>query len=498
MNNAVQTEVACNADNGALKGIRIDLTDVLASVCRDSFYEFVVEFWDTIISENPVFNWHIKYVCQQLQQMAERVFANKPKKHDLIINIAPGSTKSTIVSQMFPAWCWTRMPSARFICGSYAKDVALKDSIKCRDIILSEKYRSTFPGIVLREDENTKGLFTNTQMGFRYSAGSGGAVTGYHAHFIIIDDPINPEEAFSKTDLQKACRWITNTLSSRKVDKNVTTTILIQQRLHQADPTGDWLDRSKGVGVKHICLPGELLRNERNEPLYVNPPELAKYYTDDLFDPVRLSRPVLDEMLKDLGSYGYAGQVLQHPVPLGGGNFEVDRLIMRNDPPVRLVRIVRSWDKAGTQDGGNYTAGVLMGIDRDGIYWVLDVIRGQFGAATRERTIKQTAQLDGSRVEVELEIEGGSGGKESGENTVKNLAGFKVHITHPTGDKEARAYPFASQVGAGNVCCLLRAWTRDFVEELRYFPRGTYDDQVDAASAAFNRLAKRRKRIGGW
>lgn len=471
--------------------------DLLASICRESFYEFVQEFWDTIIQETPVWNWHVKYLCDELQEVAERLFRGEPKKYDIIINISPGSSKSTIVSQMFPAWCWTRFPSCRFICGSYAKDIALKDSLKTRDIVESEKYQAAFSNIHLREDENMKGLFTNTEKGFRYSAGVGGAVTGYHGHFLIVDDPINPEEAFSDADLKTANRWMTNTLPSRKVDKKVSVTILIQQRLHQTDPSGDMLERSKGKGIKHICIPGELIRDEDGKPLYLSPPELEEFYVDDLFDPVRMPREVLDEQAKDLGAYGYAGQILQYPVPLGGGSFEVEKLVMRNEAPLKFVRKIRSWDKAGTQDDGAYSVGLLMGLDKNGYYWILDVVRDQLNATNREMMILQTAQLDGKKVEIELEIEGGSGGKESGENTVKMLAGYRVHATHPTGDKESRAYSCASQVGAGNVRCLLRDWTPDLLEEMRFFPNSRYKDQVDALSGAFNRLARKKKKIGG-
>lgn len=472
----------------------INETKLLASICKDSFFEFLRSFWGTIINEEPIFNWHIEYLCDELQQVAERVFKNEPKLYDLIINVPPGSTKSTIVSQMFPAWCWSRMPSAKFICASYAQQVAHKDSVRTRDIVQSEQYQACYPQIQLREDENMKGLFVNTQMGFRLSAGIGGAVTGYHGHFLIVDDPLNPEEAYSEQELKVANRWMETTLPSRKVNKLTTPTILVQQRLHQSDPTGEMLEKAHGKNtVRHICLPGELTDK-------VSPPELAARYVDRLLDPVRLPRSVLEATEKDLGAYGYASQILQDPVPLGGGMFKTDLMqLVEQPPPVSsFVRVVRSWDKAGTQDGGAYSVGLLMAVDKAGNFWVLDVVRGQWGSTQRERMILQTAEADGYNVEIVLEIEGGSGGKESGENTVRMLAGFKVFVFHPTGDKEARAYPYSSQVGSGNVYVLLRSWTRDFLEEHRYFPNSKYKDQVDAGSAAFNKLAKKKRKIGAF
>jgi predicted phage terminase large subunit-like protein len=465
--------------------------DLLASVCRESFYDFVLEFWGTIIAEKLQMNWHIKYLCGQLQEVAERVFKGLPRLNDLVINVPPGTSKSSLCSQMFPAWVWTRMPGAKFICVSYAHQVALKDSLKTRDILQSELYKRCFPDIELRADENMKELFSNTQKGFRLSAGIGGAVTGYHGHFLIIDDPINPEEAHSEIELRSVNRWMETTIPSRKVDKEVTVTILIQQRLHQSDPTGEMLEKSKGVGVRHICLPGELTED-------VAPKELAAFYKDGLLDPVRLSRETLETMRRDLGDYGYASQVCQMPVPPGGGMFKVNELRIVDEPEVKMVRKARSWDKAASTDAGAYSVGVLMGVDVNGNYWVLDIVRGRWSPTKREMKIKFTAEMDGVEIPILLELEGGSGGKESGESTIRNLAGYRVIAQHPTGDKETRAYPFSSQVGGGNVYVLKRGWTRDYTEELRFFPRGKYKDQIDSSSQAFNFLSKKRIRIGGW
>lgn len=476
--------------------MRVNENSLLASIVKDSFFEFVVEFWDTIIQEPPVFNWHVKYICDELQTIAERVFKGEPRLYDLVINVPPGSSKSTLVSQMFPAWCWTRKASTRFICVSYSYNIALKDAIRCRDIIQSDKYQSTLPGIELREDENMKGLYVNTQTGQRLSAGMGGAVTGQHGHFLIVDDPLNPEQSYSEAELLSVNRFMETTLPSRKIDKRVAVTILVQQRLHQADPSGEMLSKAEEGSVKHICLPGELLYDKDGVP-NCSPASAADFYKDGLLDPIRMPRDVLMTVRKDLGAYGYSSQILQDPVPLGGGMFETAKLVLEDDCLVNLARSARAWDKAGTKDGGNYTVGVNMAVDSKGDFWILDVERGQWGTSAREAMIDSTADRDGS-IPILLEIEGGSGGKESGENTVRMLAGHRVHIVHPTGDKEARAYPFASQVGAGTVHVLKRPWTKEYIEELRYFPKSRYSDQVDASSLAFNYLAKRKTKIGAF
>lgn len=469
---------------------------MLRSICRDSFFDFVKEFWGQIIVEPPVFNWHVKYLCDELQLVAERVFAGKPKLYDLVINVPPGSTKSTICSQMFPAWVWTRMGHCQLIHISYSYTIALKDSIRCRDIVQSDLYQSCFPEIQLREDQNTQGLFMNTRRGYRLSVGMLGAITGQHGHFLMVDDPLNPEEAFSEAELRNANRWMEATLPTRKVNKEVSVTVLIQQRLHQADPSGEMLEKSQGSGVKHINLPGEVTDA-------ISPPELREKYVDGLLDPLRLPRKVLDTMRRELGEYAYAAQILQTPVPLGGGLFQVDKFNQVMEPPERFKRIVRSWDKAGTSKNKKgsgsaaWTVGVKMGLDLDGRFWILDVFRDRLGATEREAAIERVADDDGIEVEQIIEIEGGSGGIESAEGTVRRLAGHILHVFHPTGDKETRAYQYASQVGGGNVFVLIRHWTKAFIEEHRFFPFGKFKDQVDASSSGFNRLHRRKIKVGG-
>jgi predicted phage terminase large subunit-like protein len=160
---------------------------------------------------------------------------------------------------------------------------------------------------------------------------------------------------------------------------------------------------------------------------------------------------------------------------------------------------VRYWDKAGTEGGGKRTAGVLEGEHQNGDFYVLDVVKGQWSAGEREKVILQTAHLDyarwGPTVDIWVEQEPGSGGKESAENTIRNLAGFKVHADRPTGDKIARAEPMADQAEAGNITLLRADWTPAYLAELTAFPTGTYADQVDASSGAFNKLAGRSKRV---
>jgi len=494
-----------------LYGMRNELR---AELCRRDFFYFLQYFWPVVSNDPPVWNWHIKYLCSELARMARQVANREPKQYDLVINIPPGTTKSTVCSVMLPVWCWVNWYWMCFIVASYSGALALEHAEKSRDIVRSDRFKALFPHLSVKKDKDTKSNFRIVRHskgevvrpgGNRYSTSVGGTLTGFHGHILIVDDPVDPNRAVSEKELQSANRWIDQTLSTRKADKEVTPVILIMQRLHQNDPSGHILRSWKGVRL--ICLPGEI-QNYREQ---LQPPELCRYYVNGLLDPVRMPWKVLEDMQAELGQYGYAGQVGQHPVPPGGGMFKVEhfQIATQLPLPIDIVETVRYWDKAGTEGGGAYTVGVKMCKLNNGKFMVLDVRRGRWSSDERERIIREVAEVDGSGCVVYVEQEPGSGGKESAEGTVRNLAGFHVEIDRPTGNKVYRADPYSVQVNAGNVVLLQGGWNEEFIEEHRFFPHGTYKDQVDAAAGAFNALAKgvgleqivmseRGKRVSNW
>lgn len=159
------------------------------------------------------------------------------------------------------------------------------------------------------------------------------------------------------------------------------------------------------------------------------------------------------------------------------------------------LQVLRYWDLAATEGGGDWTAGAKIG-RLDGSFYILDVKHRQYGPANVERLLESTAADDGPAVGVRIEEEGGSSGKADAEAKVKLLAGFDVRTLRATGDKGVRARPLAAQAEKGNVYLVRGEWNADFIDELTSFNPdvkdngGGYDDQVDAASGAFNALAK--------
>ena len=477
-----------------------------AALCKKSFVYFIKTFWECIASEELKWNWHIDYISNELMTVARRVAAGLPKEHDLVINVPPGTSKSSICTILFPVWCWINWSWMRFICSSYSGPLSLEHAEKSRDLVRHDKFQKLFPHITIKRDKDTKSNFRVQEAlpngviqlgGNRYSTSVGGTVTGFHGHILLTDDPLNPQMAASEVELKTANKFQMETLSTRKVDKLVTVSILIQQRLAQNDPSGVLIDKNKKFKVKHICLPGEI----RNYRKYLNPPELEVFYEDDLLDPVRMPWTVLNEMEEVLGQYGYAGQVGQNPVPPGGGMFQVDMLpVIEMLPEGVSFEKVRFWDNAATderQKGAKaYSCGVKMykyiKFDKPK-YIIVDVKRGQWATDKREQIKRITAEADGKDVFIYNEQEPGSAGKDQARSTISNLDGYAVYAIPSTGKKEVRADPLSVQCNNGNVSMLKGDWNLEFKDEARFFPFSTTKDQIDAAASAYNILAGKKK-----
>jgi predicted phage terminase large subunit-like protein len=171
-------------------------------------------------------------------------------------------------------------------------------------------------------------------------------------------------------------------------------------------------------------------------------------------------------------------------------------------PPAFLTQWVRYWDKAGTTEeesaDPDWSAGVLMG-KAGRLYFVLDVVRGRWSPAARNTIMRQTTRADSKlypNYEVWTEQEPGSGGKESALTTIAELAGYDVHAETVTGSKVVRANPFAAQCEVGNVKLVEGTWNAAYLNEVCAFPNGPHDDQVDASSGSFAKLAKRHYESG--
>lgn len=459
--------------------------EIKAELCRRSFYYFVKEFWDTIIPETPIYNWHIKIFCDEAEKIVRRLALRLPLEADYVINVPPGTTKTGIWSIMLPAWAWTIDPTLKILATSFSDAAAMKPAMKSRDIITSDKYKKYFPYIELRKDQNNKSDYENTRGGQRYSTGIGGSITSMHFHLILIDDPLNPKEASSEADCATACELIDSTLTTRKVDKAVTVTVLIMQRLSENDPTKHLLDKAeRGKAIIHICLPAEARDG-------VMPAELEKYYQDGLLDPIRLSTKVLKDALIDLGTANYSGQFGQRPAPAKGLIWQRWFILVDDDKfPDRkfMTQYGTDWDTAYTKEDENaasayVTAGKIghkIYIDDFGWDWL------EFGPLIRFIKSKPSPHY----------IESKASGKSSKQVLVENgVIAIEVPVKGGS-DKIARAN-MATPIAEAGFAYMRRSMAEkmycDAKQGILNFPRGKFKDLADVLAQALQRLSGKGK-----
>lgn len=413
----------------------------------------------------------------------------------------PQHGKSELASVRYPAKRLGDNPDEPGIIASYAANLAYSKSRQVRDLIESREYRALYGDLSpvdipvdTRDDQRAVdqwGLAKPHRGGLR-AAGVKGGLSGHPAKWAVIDDPFADwEEASSPTIRAKVIDWYKSVLRVRIWEGG--SILLIMTRWNDADLAG-WILKGQAHKWEVLRLPAIAETQEERDKnnlylgLPINVPDPLGRKSGEALAPRRFSREALLDIKEDVGSMVWAAEYQGVPRPLEGSRFKRVWFSKFTDVVPKEARRVRYWDKAGTEDGGAFSAGVLVA-KHDGFTYIEDVVRGQWSAYEREKIIKQTAETDKSRhgsVTIYVEQEPGSGGKESAENTIRNLSGFIVYADRPSGSKDVRLEPFAAQAEAGNVILVRGRWNHDWIEEIVAIPNGEYRDQSDATAGAFN------------
>jgi len=451
------------------------------ALAEKSLSHFVQQAWKIVEPKKQlVWGWHLGAICNHLEAVSSGLIKY------LLINIPPRHTKSLIVSVFWPAWTWINYPEKRWLFSAYAETLSTRDNVKCRRLILSDWYQRRWSNkFSFVGDQNQKTRFENSATGYRVSTSVRGVGTGEGGDFIVCDDPHNVKESESDVTRLSTLQWWDESMQSRVDNPDKGAFVIIQQRVHEDDLSGHVIEQG---GYDHLCLPAEYEGENRcNTSLDFIDPRVIE---GELLCADRFGAKALEMYKMRLGSYAYSAQFQQRPSPRGGGMFQVENfVIVRGFHAGSIAASVRYWDKAGTEGGGAFSSGVKMHRLRSGRFVVEDVRRGHWSSSKREAIIKQTAEMDGKKVSVWVEQEPGSSGKESAENTIRNLAGFVIKADRVTGSKEVRAEPYAVQVENKNVDLMVGDWNKEFLNQHEYAPVGKYKDDWDAAAGALNKLA---------
>ncbi|WP_265016293.1 phage terminase large subunit [Wolbachia endosymbiont (group A) of Anoplius nigerrimus] len=464
-----------------------------------NFLKFIELCFQTVVPGCEYNNYrYIKVIADRL----EAASAGEVKR--IIFNMPPRSMKSMCVSVAWPAWILGNQPTARIIVASYSRLLSEKHSLDTRCVMQSSWYRALFPEVELSKDQNTKYKFQTVQRGYRIATSVGGTLTGEGGDFIIVDDPLSSAQALSETFRKRATNWFDQTLVTRLNNRRKGVIVLVMHRLHQEDLTGHLLSKPKNIW-HHICLPIiaenreiiysikkpappvpviQVTINERigwlyNKPasriapariLYSREEGQLLYFLDGGKEEV--------EMIKaELGSYAFAAQYQQNPLPLSSGIIKREWLKRYRNFSDSLSYVTQSWDTAvSTSNTSNFsvcTTWTKVGNK----FYLLDVYRAKLEyPKLKEQVLSLAARWAPHAILIEA--------KTSGQQLIQDLkASSHLPIIEivPHDDKLTRFYQIVPIIESGKVFLPHQAvWLNDFEYEILMFPETRHDDQVDS------------------
>jgi predicted phage terminase large subunit-like protein len=448
----------------------------VAAALRSDLYSFVQAVFP-IVSGQATFlpNWHIEAMTSALT----KVLKGEIKR--LIITVPPRSLKSICASVALPAFGLGHDPTRRFICVSYSEALARKHGDDCRALMRSPLYRRVFPGTRIRHGRDTDTEFATTARGYRLATSVGGTLTGRGGNFIIIDDPLKPQEAYSKAARDAVLQWYCHTLLTRLDNKSEDAIVVVMQRLHLDDLVGYLLEQG---GWTHLNLPAIA---QQEQVIELAPGRSYARAAGELLHPRREPQAALDEIKHSMGSVDYAAQYQQEPVPTGGAMIQRAWLRYYDELPELTsyhTNIIQSWDTA-SKDGAHNDCSVCttwMVVNKH--YYLIDLIRGRYDYPRLKANAIALAEK--YRPHYVL-IEDASTGIALSQELQSVYLDGAVKLVPIERDKIGRLYVNQAKFEAGLVLFPKDApFLPDLEAELLAFPHGKTDDQVDSLSQALS------------
>jgi predicted phage terminase large subunit-like protein len=426
-----------------------------------------------------------------IEVMASKLEATRQGRiKRLIVNLPPRSLKSHAVSVAFAAWLLGHSPALQIICASYGQDLADKHARDCRQLMSSLFYRRLFPHTRISTEKNSVCEFMTTHQGFRMSTSVGGVLTGRGSDFIILDDPLKPDDALSETKRTGVNEWFDNTLVTRLNSKRDGVIIIVMQRLHQDDLVGHVL------GQEHWDLVSFPARAEEDEVHIIDSPLGRRRFqrkAGEVLEAKRESITILSGIRNTIGQYNFASQYQQRPMPLGGNILRTEWIARyaAQDLPRRFACILQSWDTANKSGELNdFSVCTTWGATLDH-YYLLAVFRKRLNYPDLKQAVKDEARRHSANI---ILIED----KASGTQLIQDLKsdglyGIVPYDPPPGSDKVLRLYAQTAEFESGNVLLPVAApWLDEYIQELTSFPGGKFDDQVDSTTQAIDHLKTNR------
>ncbi|MDE2102130.1 MAG: phage terminase large subunit [Patescibacteria group bacterium] len=480
-----------SVDPAGLLNLRAQQTQISAEklILEASLPDFFRAAWEVLEPGRALnWSWHYSLICEYLELARSGKFHQHfPEAAGLIVNVPPRTAKSKLLTVAYPVWCWLKDPARRFLCASYSADLSRDHSVLRRDLMRSRWFQDRWGHLFgFKADVNQAEHFANSKTGEMIATSVGGTATGQGGDELIVDDPINPDQAASDADRKRANDWLDSTLKTRLNNPAAGLIILVMQRLHELDPTGKLLAEGADKWL-HVKIPLEC--EERTVYRFpVSGREFSREPGDvlqpDRFPPRVVSRLKMQRLV-------WAGQYQQEPAPLEGNLIKraevkyyggIDPRTGEHDPalPARFDFTLISADCAFKDlKTSDFVAVGAIGVKGPNRY-ILKISNAHLDEPATAKEIKAQRTLFGaSTVLVE--------DKANGPAVIKTLRTEVPGIVaiEPEGGKIARMFAAAGEWQGGNwFVDRTAAWTEPFIAQICNFPNAAHDDMADMMSQA--------------
>lgn len=463
-------------------------TDLTKALARQHFILFVIRaFRELYPDQELVPSEYLHAMTHSLQQVAESNLRR------LIINIAPRHLKSFCTSVALPAWLLGRDQTIKVIVVSYSAVLAKDLTRLYRRLVATPYYQSLFPKVKIAQSTDLETHLTAG--GFRVAVSLDGSLTGRGGDLIIIDDPQNAGDMGTPVGRDRFKVVYDDALYSRLDNKRTGRIVLVTQRLHEDDSTAHLL--TKAEAWQHLKLP---VVAQAPDTIVIGPDRTWRRKQGDLLVPHRETAAMLEQIRHDIGPANFAAQYLQEPVPAAGTLFRLERIQRYSTLPDRedFEHIVQSWDTAYTPEAlSDYSVCTTWGYYRNQWY-LLDVYRAKLEfPELKARVIALRLRYRATRVIIERAGAGLSLLQQlNQESRFRGPSPWAAY--QPRLDKVSRASGTLGKIEEGRILLPEQApWLPDFLKELRAFPNGRHDDQVDSMVQFIDAMTRVRGHLDG-
>jgi predicted phage terminase large subunit-like protein len=498
--------------------------ELLRAMCEDSHLFFTRYFFKIRQAIKFKVNWHHILICDHIEMVLEGIIQN------LVINVAPGASKTELVVINFIARGLSKNPRARFLHLSGSDSLASLNSATARDMVMSDEFQELWP-MKVREDSKSKKRWNveiNGQpAGGVYATALGGQITGFRAgHMeegfqgaIIIDDPVKPDDAYSRTRLDAANRKLISTVDSRRANP-ATPVVVVMQRLAESDPTGFIESGSLSGQWDFLKIPA-VIDEEYIESLAPRYQKLidkqkmkdgrASYweYKEPLERLLQMERGEgTDQSGSRVSRFVFTSQYQQKPTALGGNIIKGEYFKRYKVLPKIKYRKVFADTAQKTKKRNDFTVFEEWGYGDDGRIYLIDMIRIKvespelkrravsFWAKCKARDVDEYGQLREMCVE----------DKSSGTDLIQTLKlppyNIPIKPIQRNTDKLSRVMDGLPYIESGQVCIPEDApFIDDFVSENEAFTADDshdFDDQIDPMLDAIQDMLSSKNKLKVW